>query len=284
MTARIGPALLVGSLLVVAACGGSDGGSSTTTTSEAPAAVDSTIAAPVTTPAPAAPTTVALVVEGATVIVANGNIVGGSAGRMTDALALEGFTTGTPVNGTEKVDESIVYHVDDPAAEVVATSLATMLGGVSVEPITDPAPIDVDFTGDVLLLLGNTQADRTIAELSGVAATADVDTVPAGSSTVVVANGSGVGGSAGQMTDQLEAAGFTVGTATNSTARASESVVYVASDAAQADADLLAETLGGLTVLTLPDDVPTESGTLDGDILLVLGSDEAGKSIADLAG
>jgi hypothetical protein len=33
----------------------------------------------------------------------------------------------------------------------------------------------------------------------------------------------------------------------------------------------------------LPDDVPTESGTLDGDILLVLGTDKADRSLADLA-
>ena len=70
-----------------------------------------------------------------------------------------------------------------------------------------------------------------------------------------------------------------IGTATNSTAQATESVVYYdegATDSAtaQADADLVAAALGGLTVLALPDDVPTDSGALDGDILLVLGSNE----------
>ncbi len=60
--------------------------------------------------------------------------------------------------------------------------------------------------------------------------------------------------------------------------------MYYASDDAKADADVLATAMGGLTVLGLPDDVPTDSGTLDGDILLVLGTDEADKSLADLAG
>jgi len=37
-------------------------------------------------------------------------------------------------------------------------------------------------------------------------------------------------------------------------------------------------------VLALPDDVPTDSGSLDGDILLVLGTNEVDKTLAELAG
>jgi hypothetical protein len=133
----------------------------------------------------------------------------------------------------------------------------------------------------VLLLLGNAQADKSIAELSGAANNAGA--IQNDGSTVVVANASGINGSAGRMTDQLETAGFTVGSPTNSTGVVAESVAYYESDDAKADADALATALGGLTAVPLPDDVPTESGTLDGDILLVLGTDEADKSLADLA-
>lgn len=289
---RIVPVVLSGTLLLLAACGGgSDDASSTTTTTEA-ATETVTTAAPTTAPEPETPTTVALVVVGATVVVGNGNIIGGSAGRMTDALALEGFETGAPVNGTEKVEESIVYYTaDDAAAQVVAESLAIKLGGIDVEPLPETVPIEGEFAGGVLLVLGNLQADKSIAELSGVAVTVDidVDAIANSGSTVVVANGSGVSGSAGRMSSLLEAAGFTVGTPTNSTAQASESVVYFdenGDDAAvvKADADALAVALGGLTVLALPADVPTDSGSLDGDILLVLGSNEADKSFAELAG
>lgn len=285
VTSRIGSALLAGSLLFVAACGGgSDGDSSSTSTTDASTATPVVTAAPITTPAVVTTTTVPMVVEGATVIVANGNIIGGSAGRMSDALGLEGFTMGTPVNGTEKIEESVVYHVDDATAEAVAQTLAGKLGGVTVEALPETAPIEGDFVGDVLLLLGNVQADKTIAQLSGVAATGDVEAVSNAGSTVVVANGSGVSGSAGRMSDLLKAAGFTVGTPTNSTAQATESVIYYASDDAKADADALAAAMGGLTVLALPDDVPTDAGTLDGDILLVLGTKEADKTLAELAG
>jgi len=125
--------------------------------------------------------------------------------------------------------------------------------------------------------------------VGGTSASADIEAVENSGSTVVVANGSGISGSAGRMSDELEAAGFTMGTPTNSTADATESVVYYDDSGAtaaivKADAETLATTLGGLTVLALPDDVPTESGSLDGDILLVLGSDEAEMSLAELAG
>ncbi len=288
---RIVPVVLSGSLLALAACGGgSDDASSTTTTTEA--ATETVVTtAPATTAEPEAPTTVALVVEGATVVVANGNIIGGSAGRMSDALALEGFETGTPVDGSAKVEASVVYYTaDDAAAQVVAESLAIKLGGVDVEPLPETVPIEGEFTGGVLLVLGNLQADKSITELSGVtvAVAVDVDPVANEGSTVVVANGSGVSGSAGRMSSLLEAAGFTVGTPTNSTAQASESVIYYdenGDDAAvvKADADALAAALGGLTVLALPADVPTDSGSLDGDILLVLGTNEADKSLTELA-
>jgi hypothetical protein len=289
---RIVPVVLSGSLLALAACGGgSDDASSATTTTDAATETVAT-AAPATTAEPESPTTVALVVEGATVVVANGNIIGGSAGRMSDALALEGFETGTPVDGSVKVEASVVYYTaDDAAAEVVAESLAIKLGGINVEPLPETVPIEGEFTGGVLLVLGNVQADKSIAELSGVtvAVAADVDAVANEGSTVVVANGSGVSGSAGRMSSLLEAAGFTVGTPTNSTAQASESVIYYdenGDDAAvvKADADALAAALGGLTVLALPADVPTDSGSLDGDILLVLGTNEADKSLTELAG
>jgi hypothetical protein len=264
---RAVPFAILGSLLFVACSGGSDDGTSTTSTAvpvvQSPVATE----APTVTDAPVTTTTVPLVFDGATVVVANGNIVGGSAGRMTDALALAGFTTGDAINGSEKIEESIVYYTAAAGAQDVADTLALTLGGIDVEALPDAAPTE-DGTlagGQVLLLLGNNEADQPLADLS------------------VVANANTISGSAGRMSSVLEAAGFTVGTPANSTAQASESVVYYASNAVRADAEVLATALGGLTVLALPDDIPTTSGSLDGDILLVLGTKEADKTLAQLA-
>jgi len=252
---------------------------------EAPVATE----APTVTDAPVTTTTVPLVFDGATVVVANGNIVGGSAGRMTDALARAGFTTGAAVNGSEKVEASIVYYTAAAGAQDVAETLAITLGGINVEALPAIAPTE-DGTladGQVLLLLGNNEADKSLAELANGStdnAAANTGAIANGGSSIVVANANTTSGSAGRMSSVLEAAGFTVGTPADSTAKASESVVYYANDAARADAEVLAAALGGLPVLALPVDVPTTSGSLDGDILLVLGSNEADKTLAQLAG
>lgn len=110
-------------------------------------------------------TTIPFITDGATVVVANGNNQGGSAGRMSDALAAANFITAEPTNGSSTVDASVVYY--DPsvtAAKDVADSLARALGGIDVLPVTTPAPT-VDGTmgdGSVLLLLGNDQVDRPL--------------------------------------------------------------------------------------------------------------------------
>ena len=286
--ARTVPFAVVGSLLLVACSGGNSDGTSATSTTvlavEAPVAT----AAPIVTDPPVTTTTVPMVFDGATVVVANGNIVGGSAGRMTDALGLAGFTTGAAVNGSQKVEESVVYYTAAVGAQAVAETLALTLGGIGVEELPDAVPTE-DGTlvgGQVLLLLGNNGADKPLSELAGGSPDNAAGDTAAGArdgSTIVVANANTINGSAGRMSGFLEAAGFTVLTPTDSAVRASESVVYYASDAARADAEILATTLGGLIVLSLPNDIPTSTGSLDGDILLVLGSNEADKTLAELA-
>ena len=274
-------------MLFVACSGGSGDDTSSTTTTVPVVTTPVTTEAPIVTEVPVT-TTVPMVFDGATVVVANGNIVGGSAGRMTDALALAGFTTGPAVNGSEKVEESIVYYTAAAGAKNVAETLAITLGGITVEELPNATPTeDGTLAGaQVLLLLGNNEADKPLTELaggSGDAASADTAAFANGGSSIVVANANTIGGSASRMSSVLEAAGFTVATPADSTAQASESVVYYASETVRADAEVLATALGGLTVLALPDDVPTTSGSLDGDILLVLGSNEADKTLAQLA-
>ncbi len=281
--------LLVGAAFALASCGGgSDSSADSTTTSSVVPETVATVASTLPTPS----TTPALTVEGATVVVANGNIVGGSAGRMTDALGVAGFTVGTAVNGTEKVDASIVYHRDDPAAKNVAASVALVLGGVSVELLPDPVPVEGEFTADVLLLLGNEQADQPLVSI-GDTATGDsadsVGTIANSGSTVVVANASGIAGVAGKLTEELDAAGFTVGTATNAAAQVTGTTVYYATDAtdaeaAQADAQAVADALGGVPVLEMPSEIPTETGSTEGDVLVILGPDVADKTLSELSG
>lgn len=108
--------------------------------------------------------------------------------------------------------------------------------------------------------------------------------------TVIVANASGVGGTAAQMSTALATVGFGMGDPTNAAGLAdalATSIVYY--DTAQAGAQAVAESVarslgGGVTVLPLPAGTPpVDSGNLNGaGVLLMLGSDKAGKTLAEL--
>jgi hypothetical protein len=147
--------------------GGSGGSAAPVATT--PLTVVETIATTTTTTEPV------LVTQGAVVIVANASGVPGSAGRMTEELKVVGFTMGEPTNATTTgVEQSVVYY--DPAiatAQPVAESVARVMGGLVVEPIPSPPPIEGGSLGDagVVVILGTAQADKKIAELSAPAAT-----------------------------------------------------------------------------------------------------------------
>jgi hypothetical protein len=106
--------------------------------------------------------------------------------------------------------------------------------------------------------------------------------------TVIVANANTVNGSAGAMTRELEAAGFTMGTPTNAAAsygKPDQTVIYFDESvaAAQAVAESIGRSLGGvagISPVAVP--APTESGELDGDVLVMLGNDKANKTLEDL--
>ena len=100
-------------------------------------------------------------------VVANSSIVGGAAGRMSAELAAAGFTTGTPTNGLDRIEESIVYFTEDAGAEDVANSVAVVLGGVEVDAMPDPIPTESgELDGEVLLLLGTNQAGKSLDDLN----------------------------------------------------------------------------------------------------------------------
>ena len=84
------------------------------------------------------------------------------------------------------------------------------------------------------------------------------------------------------MSTALKVAGYDVGTPANSDERITASIVYYAPDG-EVEAEEIAAALG-VEAVPLPDDVPTETGELDGIVLVLLGTDQAGKSLAELAG
>jgi len=151
---------------VIAACGGGDAAEVVTTTTEA--SVETTAAPSATTTAEVT-TTIAVpevVTDGAVVIVANASSINGSAGRMSELLADEGFDMGTPANSTEgALGASKIYYIDDEAALAVAESLVRAFGGVIqlVEMPTVP-PVSSSELGDagVIVALGDDFADQLL--------------------------------------------------------------------------------------------------------------------------
>ena len=96
---------------------------------------------------------------------------------------------------------------------------------------------------------------------------------------VQIANASGIAGSAGQLTTELQGRGFIVQPAMNKneiTPKQPVTVVYylLGSEAAAA---AVAKELGGVAVAAMPAPIPTETGGLgEASVLIVLGTDIAG--------
>ena len=298
MSARIAPVLLAVGLLV-AACSGSDDGSATTTPDPVDVTSTSSTSSTTTTTSTTVP---ADVTEGATVVVANGSGIGGSAGRMTAQLDDAGFTTAEPTDATTRVEASVVYFSPDEGAQEVAETLGRRLGDVEVRPVPDTIPLESGDLGDaqVLLVLGSDEADQPLSgdattDTSGTDAsgtdTSDTGgteasaTLDVGGLTVVVANANTVGGSAGLLTGELDDAGVSTATPVNAVVQLTASVVHHSeADGAREAAETIAAALGGVEVQPLPDEIPTESSELDGDVLVLLGDAQAGRTLAQLAG
>lgn len=105
-----------------------------------------------------APTTAAMVRDGATVVVANASDTGGVAGAMTASLEELGYTMGEPtdqVEGDENLATSVVYYAVGNDTQAVAETLALDMGGLEVAAMPDPVPAVSLGTGTVLLMLGN---------------------------------------------------------------------------------------------------------------------------------
>ncbi len=165
-------ALITASMLAAmfgTACGGSSTAEETTTTLAQEVATTEATVATTTTEAIETTTTAAVIeltLDGAKVVVANASSVNGSAGRMTELLAAEGFTMGTPTNSTEgNLGASKIYYGDADGALAVAESLVRVFGGVIqlLEMPTVP-PVASSDLGDatVLVALGDDFADQAL--------------------------------------------------------------------------------------------------------------------------
>jgi hypothetical protein len=166
---------------------------------------------------------------------------------------------------------------------IVLAVVAVIVGFLILQNITDDGSSAGDGGAPVDSVVDSTPA--SVVETSSTTTT-EPPLVTEGA-TVVVANASGVPGSAGRMSTELATIGFTMGEATNSTQSGlTASIVQYDPTiaAAQAVAESVARSMGGLTVEVVPTPAPVEGGSLNGaGVVVLLGTDEADKTIAQLS-
>ena len=130
-----------------------------------PAPTETTVVDPSagTTLAPTDTTT--LPRSGFKVMVANASGITGSAGQMSTALQSEQFIVTQPINADVtygKQSVTVVYYV--PGYESGATAVAEILGGLQIQPVATPAPVEGGSLGEaqVLIMLGTDLAGKLL--------------------------------------------------------------------------------------------------------------------------
>jgi hypothetical protein len=130
-------------------------------------------------------------------------------------------------------------------------------------------------------------SDDTSVDAGTTVPDAAVTSLPAATNTtgfkVLVANASGVPGSAGDVSVALQGLGFIVQPPLNksdATPKQTLTMVYYIAGQ-EANAANIAAALGGVATAPMPDPVPTQTGNMgEASVLVLLGTDLAGKPLA----
>ena len=172
---------------------------------------------------------------------------------------------------------------------IVLAVVAVLAGFLILRAITDDDDGDAGGLGTPTDETGGTPGTGSSTSVAGEQPTTTPP--PTGpvrtGATVVVANASGVSGSAAAMTQALAGAGYEMGTAGDATGEnlATSVVYYVEGDAAaQAVASSVAAEMGGLATQPMPTPPPIQQGLGAGTVLVMVGADTAQQTLADLAG
>jgi len=129
---------------------------------------------------------------------------------------------------------------------------------------------------------GETASGEVTTETTVEQAPATTTTLLLTAFKVQIANASGVAGSAGQLTTELQGRGYIVQPAMNKseiTPKQTVTVVYYLLGSETAAAAIATE-LGGVSTQPMPTPIPTETGSLgEASVLVLLGTDLAGKPL-----
>lgn len=108
---------------------------------------------------------------GSKIQVANSSRIAGASRKLSSILDSNGYDTATPVNGDEKITDTVIYYTKgDAKAEAVALSLADTLKADPPEEMPTDLKIDADKLDagvGVLIMLGTDKADKTLSAIQG---------------------------------------------------------------------------------------------------------------------
>jgi hypothetical protein len=157
---------------------------------------------------------------------------------------------------------------------VIVAAIAVLLGFLILRDVNrDQGDVSFDGGTEIPTDTGIAGSESTLAPV----------VTPAPDRTgfkVLVANASGVSGTAGQMTTALQAEQFVVAAPVNadpSLGKLAVTIVYYV-PGYESQATLVADVLGGVQILPLPSTPTVEGGSLSEAVVLVmLGTDLAGK-------
>ena len=130
-----------------------------------PAPTETSVVDPTAESSVAPADTTTLPRSGFKVMVANASGITGSAGQMSTALQSEQFIVTQPINADVtygKQSVTVVYYV--PGYETGATAVAEILGGIQIQPVATPAPVEGGSLGEaqVLVMLGTDLAGKLL--------------------------------------------------------------------------------------------------------------------------
>ncbi len=156
---------------------------------------------------------------------------------------------------------------------IIIAVLAVLLGFFILRDIRN------DQTGQTASVESETTVDPTQTTVSEVVVPT---TLVLTSFKIQVTNASGISGSAGQLTTELQGRGYIVQPANNKseiTPKQTVTVVYYLLGSEQAAA-AVANVLGGVGIAAMPAPIPTETGNLgEATVMILLGTDLAGKPL-----
>jgi hypothetical protein len=173
---------------------------------------------------------------------------------------------------SESRQSSGTTNVNSTLSIIIAV-LAVLLGFFILRDIRN------DQTGQSTVAATETVTDSTETTIGEVVVPT---TLVLTSFKIQVTNASGISGSAGQLTTELQGRGYIVQPANNKseiTPKQTVTVVYYLLGSEQAAA-AVANALGGVGIAAMPEPIPTESGNLgEATVLILLGTDLAGKPL-----